>query len=577
MSVLELDDGDGLETPRGGMDKAIVTIVSQLDAVLYSQTSECFHCPLVRRTLVSSHQNKSLEFATQFSHHIVVNKTVASESSVLCESTSVHFADGGRYLLNIDETTKGDCVWTALNSPPDSNIPVYVALGVIVGISLLWILIKYLYSRGVFNRILPCLQTEHLVNDDLGSPLLTEDGVPSFTGSAVRTSRICAVDTFRGLSLIIMVFVNYGGGGYWYFQHASWNGLTVADLVFPWFVFLMGTSIAVSFRSAVRRGTSRLTLMYRVVRRTIILFLLGLAVSNHGRDIYVSQLRIFGVLQKLSLTYFVVSVFEVFTAIPADPHTHKWWRGFRELVVSWPTWLLAVVMVVVYVGLTFFLEVPGCGRGYLGPGGLHENRLYENCTGGAAGYIDRVILSNSHIYTKPTCMTIYECTIPYDPEGILGLTTSIVLCILGLQAGKILITYQTPKGLMHRWVIWGVATGLLAGALCMLKKDDGPIPINKNLWSLSFALAMAGSAYLLLAFLYFIIDECSAWSGAPFVYPGMNSILIYMCHEVFHDYFPIHFHVPPTHAAQLALDIWGTVFWIIVAAILHYKRIFVAV
>lgn len=66
--------------------------------------------------------------------------------------------------------------------------------------------------------------------------------------------------------------------------------------------------------------------------------------------------------------------------------------------------------------ITFLLEVPGCGRGYLGPGGLHELGHYSNCTGGAAGYIDRVVFGE-HMYKKPTCQVVYENVVYYDPEG----------------------------------------------------------------------------------------------------------------------------------------------------------------
>ncbi|KAL8165913.1 UNVERIFIED_CONTAM: hypothetical protein K2H54_056741 [Gekko kuhli] len=93
---------------------------------------------------------------------------------------------------------------------------------------------------------------------ELGSPRQTDsissDLPPGVWSTGPTIPRLRSLDTFRGLALAIMVFVNYGGGKYWFFKHQSWNGLTVADLVFPWFVFIMGTSIALSLSSMLRRG-----------------------------------------------------------------------------------------------------------------------------------------------------------------------------------------------------------------------------------------------------------------------------------------------------------------------------------
>jgi len=88
----------------------------------------------------------------------------------------------------------------------------------------------------------------------------------------------------HSFSLTAMIFVSAGGGGYWFFDHSKWNGLTVADLVFPWFVWIMGVSIVFSFKG--RRRDSFLARLYQVVRRSFILFGLGLCLKN-GIHIYI--------------------------------------------------------------------------------------------------------------------------------------------------------------------------------------------------------------------------------------------------------------------------------------------------
>ena len=90
------------------------------------------------------------------------------------------------------------------------------------------------------------------------------------------------------MSLMIMIFVNYGGGGYWFFDHSIWNGLTVADLVFPWFIWIMGVSLVFSFRG--RRKDSTLKVAYQIIRRTIILFAVGLFLNtSEGIVVLVNQ------------------------------------------------------------------------------------------------------------------------------------------------------------------------------------------------------------------------------------------------------------------------------------------------
>lgn len=101
------------------------------------------------------------------------------------------------------------------------------------------------------------------------------------------------------------------------------------------------------------------------------------------------------------------------------------------------------------------MDVPGCGRGYLGPGGLDDGGRYANCTGGAAGYIDRVVFGE-HMYKTPVCHKLYETQLNFDPEGILGTLTSVLTVYMGVQAGRTLNTYQNVKAKVVRWTIWGL-------------------------------------------------------------------------------------------------------------------------
>jgi len=184
------------------------------------------------------------------------------------------------------------------------------------------------------------------------------------------------------------------------------------------------------------------------------------------------------------------------------------------------------------------------------------------------------ILGPNHDYTGPTCKELYDC-IDYDPEGILGNLTSIFLCFLGLQSGRILVHFKEDWSRIKRWIIWGIVWGVLATILCYGKQNGGPIPINKNLWSPSFIFVMAGTGYLALALSYYVVDVKKLWNGSPVKFVGMNSILIYCSHEVLDNRFPFRYHTDAVHSAKLLESIVGVTAWTIIAFRMYQLDFFV--
>ncbi|CBY31402.1 unnamed protein product [Oikopleura dioica] len=169
----------------------------------------------------------------------------------------------------------------------------------------------------------------------------------------------------------------------------------------------------------------------------------------------------------------------------------------------------------------------GCPAGYLGPGGLHRDGQFRNCSGGA---------------DKGCCICILKTgdLQAYDPEGILGSINSILIVFLGLQAGRIFNFYETFQQRAIRLSVWGTVLTAVGGALTGLNQfqEGSNIPIAKNLWTLSFVLVMAGWGFLLLLVLYILIDHKKVWDGAPFYFVGMNSILVYLLHEILEGQIP---------------------------------------
>nr|XP_005284014.1 heparan-alpha-glucosaminide N-acetyltransferase isoform X1 [Chrysemys picta bellii] len=504
-----------------------------------------------------------------------------------------HFGEFGNYSLVVksfaSSTKMISCDIIINESPVNSHLPILYAFLIYVGVlSILTVGRVFVIIdpiRNWFYKKLHPGDTDRLINSELGSPTRTDStssDVPATTWT-VSQRRLRSLDTFRGLSLIIMVFVNYGGGKYWFFKHQSWNGLTLADLVFPWFVFIMGTSISLSLNSMLRRGCSKWKVLGKALWRSFLLFLIGIVIINPNYclgPLSWGNLRIPGVLQRLGFTYLVVAVLELlFAKAVAENDTLQETPYFalRDILLYWPQWVFILTLEATWLGLTFLLIVPGCPKGYLGPGGIGDFGKYPNCTGGAAGYIDHLLLGEKHIYQHPSSNVLYQTTVAYDPEGILGTINSICMAFFGLQAGKIFLFYKDQhKQIMSRFFIWSVVMGIISAILTKCSKDEGYIPANKNLWSISYVTTLSCFAYLLLLLIYYLVDVKKWWSGAPFFYPGMNSILVYVGHEVFENYFPFKWKMKDSqsHGEHLAQNLVATSIWVIISYLLYRKRIF---
>ncbi|XP_076868848.1 heparan-alpha-glucosaminide N-acetyltransferase [Brachyhypopomus gauderio] len=582
------------KTPVMKMDEAVLSVISdvQTDMLLSVLSDHCYQClpqpvgevpagpgPGVPTTV-------GFTVSTQHALTLQLNSTPAN--SELCR-VHFHFGEHGNYSLwvkNPNDAPQANCTIVTESEPVNSYLPIlfaFITFASFYVLAAVWNTITGLECvRNVLHHFSSTLEAERLINSELGTPshsveTSTEVNIPATSGRRLRS-----LDTFRGLALVIMVFVNYGGGRYWFFRHESWNGLTVADLVFPWFVFIMGTSVSFSVSGALRRGARRSHLLWKICWRSLQLFLIGVFIINPNYcsgPLSWGSLRIPGVLQRLGFTYLVVAVMDVLVSRlqPTSTPTDTWWFAVHDVLLCWPVWLLVVVMETLCLCLTFLLPVPGCPRGYLGPGGIGDFGLYPNCTGGAAGYIDRWILGDKHIYQNPSSRVVYQTVVPYDPEGVLGSINSILMAFFGLQAGKILLHYaQQPRQIMTRFLIWGLILGIFSAIMTKCSTNHGYIPINKNLWSLSYVTTLSCFAFVVLLVMFYAVDVRKWWSGTPFIYPGMNSILVYVGHEVFEDYFPFSWKMAnsQSHAEHLLQNLLATSIWVLISFILYKKRIF---
>jgi predicted acyltransferase len=295
-----------------------------------------------------------------------------------------------------------------------------------------------------------------------------------------RTERLESLDVFRGLTIAAMILVNTPGtwnAVYPPLDHALWHGWTPTDLVFPFLLVAMGA--AVPFALARRRGDPR-RVRRHVVRRAALLFALGLVLNaiETPPPLVLETFRIPGVLQRIALVYLAVAV-------------------VTERLSPRAQIGVAIALLLGYWAAMMLIPVPSIGAGVLTP------------AGNLASFLDRAIFGR-HILNAES-----------DPEGLLSTLPAIATALGGVFAGRWL--QQSDRA--HR-AAWLIAGGGLAVAVGLAW--DASFPINKNLWTSSFALFSTGAAAICLALCYWIVDV-NGWRvvARPLSAFGRNALAAY--------------------------------------------------
>ncbi|GGF28418.1 acyltransferase family protein [Echinicola rosea] len=295
--------------------------------------------------------------------------------------------------------------------------------------------------------------------------------------------RILALDVFRGITIFAMILVNNPGSWshvYAPMLHAKWHGCTPTDLIFPFFLFIVGVAIELSLGGQLRKGQAKRTLVKKSLIRSLKLIGLGLLLTAFPYFDF-ANLRFPGVLQRIGIVYFISTLM------------YLYWSP-RTLVIA-----SSAILVGYWLCMTL-IPVPGIGPANLDPGT------------NLAAWIDQQILTG-HMWSQ---------TKTWDPEGLFSTLPAIVTCLLGVACGKVLTGYSNHQERLTKWGLSGVAL-LIAGVLWSLV-----FPMNKALWTSSFVLYTAGWAFLGLAACYWILDVqgWKKWS-VPFVIYGMNAITVF--------------------------------------------------
>ena len=296
--------------------------------------------------------------------------------------------------------------------------------------------------------------------------------------------RLISLDVFRGMTLVLMIIVNNPGDWgavYAPLLHADWHGCTLTDLVFPFFLFIVGVAIPLALGSRKDAGTADTALYRKIIIRVILIFLIGLALS--GFPYYnLSTIRIPGVLQRIAIIYGVVAILYLKVSV----------RGL---------WISLIICLAGYWFLMTKLPVSGYGYASLEP----ETNL--------GAWLDYTLLKG-HLWSSSRV---------WDPEGILSTLPAFGTGILGLWTGIKLRSKDQLNDNLHLIIFTG-AVLLLLGYVW-----DMSFPINKKIWTSSYVLFTGGMAMLTLASLIWLIDikGYNKWTR-HFIYFGMNSMVVFV-------------------------------------------------
>jgi predicted acyltransferase len=301
-----------------------------------------------------------------------------------------------------------------------------------------------------------------------------------------QTKRLVSLDALRGFTIAAMIVVNYPGSEehvYFQLRHTEWNGLSFTDQVAPYFLFFVGASIAFAYSKRLEAGQGRGQLYKKIFFRALKIYAVGMFL-NMMPDFNFHTIRWTGTLQRIAIVFFISSIIYLNTN----------WKQ--------QAWIAAVLLISYWLALTC-IPTPGAGKVMLVPG-VNIVAWFDN------KFLPGVMWRGT-----------------WDPESILTNITSVVSCITGMLAGRLMLSNKSPAEKVNYLMTAGVFSAI-AGFFWGLA-----FPINENLWTSSFVLVTSGFAALLFGAFYFLVDiKGNTWGTKPGIIFGANAIAVYFLADV---------------------------------------------
>lgn len=330
---------------------------------------------------------------------------------------------------------------------------------------------------------------------------------------SVLSNRLVSLDVFRGITIAGMILVNNPGTWgaiYSPFAHAEWNGWTPTDLIFPFFLFIVGISVSLSLGKKIESGGIDKSIYLKIFRRFALIFLIGLFL--HAMPFFnLSTLRIPGVLQRIAVCYLIATLIYI----------HTDWKKQT---------LIGVALLIIYWILMTAIPVPGC-----------EITSISDKACNLSAYLDRAIIGLDHIWKQGKV---------YDPEGILSTIPAIVTTMSGILTGTWLRTKRDNLEKVSGIFFFGLVLVTIGWAW------DFFFPINKALWTSSYVVLTTGMALCFLGFCYWLIDikNYTKWTK-PFVIFGVNALALFVFSGIMSKLIDI-IKVTGDDGKQVALKSW---------------------
>ncbi|WP_026046999.1 acyltransferase family protein [Sphingomonas sp. PAMC 26621] len=354
------------------------------------------------------------------------------------------------------------------------------------------------------------------------------------------TGRLVALDVLRGLAvagMILVVSPGDWGQAYVQLQHANWNGATLADMVFPTFLFSVGIALGLSFPRRLETAGDRRLFWTRLLRRTALLILLGLLVeatyvwtiaagAPYPGGPGLAHIRIPGILQRIGLCYGLAGILLLATN-RRDPD---------GMIRINPLAIVGCIVVILigYWLLLIFVPVPGFGAGVLTP------------AGNLPGFVDRTLFTEPHLWPLGSATAARPAT--YDPEGLLSTLPATANVLFGILSAWALRRYP-DRALGYIAV---VAALLFSAGLAL----DPLLVINKRIWTSSFAVLSGGvSALALTALMVVLRSRGAALMLTPFQVLGGNAVLAFLISTLMSRLSG--FSLLPEGGRLIAPQLWG--------------------